>query len=510
MEDDNGLELSLGLSFGGSNGKVKGKDATSSDVKTEEGGTVDNSMGDLRNFLNTSIQKKDVEDGSQTSDASQSKENFFTNLVNSGSADLQVGSAQQFASYWGGNSAEVEEVKSDPKDSGSKPWLEAANKRKMSFEEFSHQKRPEREVQHTDAHGRAPPMVNSSVRASHISVATEDGSTEEHEDVAESEVGGSTSGLVSHFEDVTKQYSSGGCGSSEVVKERYGQKQSNPPPGNDPRLGNSTYGTPLQPMSRQYALSSKVSSVNGESSASGFPSPSAMQLMPPASNEGPGSLTVNPGNLPLTFGYSPVQIPTLNNESSWGLMSHHMQLPSSYAGRSISSAIPNLGRLEDVSNMSRVVTQASSEASPDTRKTSELKRSFGKQHATEEGGASSSSPTEEETKGSRTKEAYHNQAVEGPLSSSVIRPGIALGLKFGGSGSYPDLPWVSTTGSGPNGRTISGVTYRYEKNQIRIVCACHGFHMSPEEFVQHASADHQNPENNTSFPNGNPAASAQS
>uniref|UniRef100_A0A0D6QZK9 Tify domain-containing protein n=1 Tax=Araucaria cunninghamii TaxID=56994 RepID=A0A0D6QZK9_ARACU len=102
------------------------------------------------------------------------------------------------------------------------------------------------------------------------------------------------------------------------------------------------------------------------------------------------------------------------------------------------------------------------------------------------------------------------------LSQEVwnIRPGIAPGLKFGGTGNLPDLPWVSTTGRGPNGKTISGVMYRYNRTQVRIVCACHGRHMAPNEFVQHANdADVPNPDNNVvgnSFPNGNQATSAQS
>ncbi|KAH9315442.1 hypothetical protein KI387_024069, partial [Taxus chinensis] len=93
-----------------------------------------------------------------------------------------------------------------------------------------------------------------------------------------------------------------------------------------------------------------------------------------------------------------------------------------------------------------------------------------------------------------------------------LRPGIAPGLKFGGTGNSPDLPWVSTTG-GPNGKTISGAMYRYNRNQVRIVCACHGRHMSPTEFVQHANdADASNLDNNVvadSFPAGNQATSAQ-
>lgn len=89
---------------------------------------------------------------------------------------------------------------------------------------------------------------------------------------------------------------------------------------------------------------------------------------------------------------------------------------------------------------------------------------------------------------------------------SNIRPGIAPYLEFGGCGSYPDLPWVSTTGQGPNGQTISGVTYKYNQNEMKIVCACHGIHMSQQEFVQHTNADGSNPPNNpnsATFPGNN-------
>ncbi|CAH8384995.1 unnamed protein product [Eruca vesicaria subsp. sativa] len=50
-----------------------------------------------------------------------------------------------------------------------------------------------------------------------------------------------------------------------------------------------------------------------------------------------------------------------------------------------------------------------------------------------------------------------------------------------------DMPCVSTTGDGPNGRKIDGFLYRYRKgNEVRIVCVCHGSFLSPAEFVKHA------------------------
>ncbi|EXC46081.1 hypothetical protein L484_000007 [Morus notabilis] len=163
----------------------------------------------------------------------------------------------------------------------------------------------------------------------------------------------------------------------------------------------------------------------------------------------------------------------------------------------------------------QVISHKPSEAAQHDVRTLEQAKGDGKQQATEEG---SSSHAEEDGKGSsanlRVKDAPDRSVGDGfALEFSAIKPGILADIKFGGSGSCPNLPWVSTTAPGPNGRTISGVTYRYNANQIRIVCACHSTNMSPEEFVRHASEDPGNPEGGAglaTFPNTNPAASAQS
>lgn len=50
-----------------------------------------------------------------------------------------------------------------------------------------------------------------------------------------------------------------------------------------------------------------------------------------------------------------------------------------------------------------------------------------------------------------------------------------------------DMPCVSTTGDGPNGRRIEGFLYQYRKGEeVRIVCVCHGSFLTPAEFVKHA------------------------
>lgn len=52
--------------------------------------------------------------------------------------------------------------------------------------------------------------------------------------------------------------------------------------------------------------------------------------------------------------------------------------------------------------------------------------------------------------------------------------------------SLPQMPYVSTTGNGPNGKTVNGFLYKYTKTEVSIVCVCHGSTFSPAEFVQHA------------------------
>ncbi|RVW38374.1 Ninja-family protein mc410 [Vitis vinifera] len=292
-------------------------------------------------------------------------------------------------------------------------------------------------------------------------------------DVAESEVDVSTSRLASHPDDGSKRFVGAG-GSSEVAKER-----------------NLAYCVPFPVQSVNinvpYSLHAKESNPVGAPGTSGYSLPGMMQVMPPANNERAGIQPVNTGNLPLMFGYSPVQLPMLDKNNSWGVASHSQQFHPPYAGK----GPPNSDKHNDGLKISQAAVQAiphnSPEASHYDGRALELTKGDGKQHPTE----------------------------EAPLVKqkmiSAIRPGIAADMKFGGSGSHPNLPWVSTTGS--NGKTISGVTYRYSRDQIRIVCACHGSHMSPEEFVQHASEEHANPETGTGlapFPSSNPATSAQS
>ncbi|XP_033147306.1 ninja-family protein AFP3 [Brassica rapa] len=58
-----------------------------------------------------------------------------------------------------------------------------------------------------------------------------------------------------------------------------------------------------------------------------------------------------------------------------------------------------------------------------------------------------------------------------------------------GNGSMPpfaQMPCVTSTGNGPQGKTVNGFLHRYTKSEISIICVCHGTSFSPAEFIIHA------------------------
>ncbi|KAJ7973812.1 Ninja-like protein [Quillaja saponaria] len=380
----------------------------------------------------------------------------------------------------------------------------------MFFDEINHQKKQERESHHANLHDRT--------RTTDISI-TENGSIAENEDVAESDIENASSRLISHHDEASKCFV-GVSGSSEIPKEVHifrdsnvadlnGQKKFNDSLENELKLANLTYGAPFsaQPVNMMNITNSipgKESNSIGNSapSSQGLPIPGTMQVTPNATT---GAQPVSAGNLPQMFGYSPVQIPMLDKDASLGLGSHpHPHPPQfqpSYAGRGPRSSVAM-----------QVIQNDSSDAAQYDVRPLERTKGDGKQHSTEEGSFSQAEDVKGSSTNLRAKALSERSVTEGfSLNFSAIKPGIAADVKFGGYGSYPNLPWVSTTGSGPNGRTISGVTYRYNTNQIRIVCACHGSHMSPEEFVRHASEVHANPDDATGLgpvSSSKPAASA--
>ncbi|KAJ8751104.1 hypothetical protein K2173_016285 [Erythroxylum novogranatense] len=509
MEDESGLELSLGLGCGISAGKSKGRSGSSSDNRTDDGDRGNKLEDDFKKFLYSSTQKQDSGTGSQSSAKSQEK--FLVDLSKSNAnADASANISNMMLWVSSGNRPTETEEEKRP---------EVGRKRKMISDEINNEKKHEKDAQYPDLPDK---------KISHISVTTDDGSTAENEDVADSEVEGSTSRLFSNNDDGSKQFV-GVSGPSEIQKEVRGfsnsnvaelerQKRHNSSTLNEFKQGNFNFGVPfpVQPINianMPYSFAAKESNSLDVSSNSGNQLSGMMQVMPSLNAEQQkGTQSINPPNLPMTFGYSPVQLPTLDKENPWGFVPHVQQIHPSSLGR----GQPNSEKHNDglkIPQAAQLMARNLSDATHYNGRKLEHAINDGKQHITEEG---TSLQAENGVKGSnmdpRVNDAPECSAAESLLLDfSAIRAGMAAAVKFGGCGSFPNLPWVSTTG--PNGRTISGVTYRYSADQIKIVCACHGSHMAPDEFVRHASEENVESESETNIatvPSTNPATSARS
>ncbi|WOL11045.1 ninja-family protein [Canna indica] len=506
MEDENDLELSLGLSFGGSSGKSKARNIPS-DSKLEEGCTsqsvgrdVADSDVPFKNFFQNSV-------GNQEQNAKQAvsppQENYWTDSAKSNTPttngfDVTKNSQSQLSKHkelWVANNRTVE-IREDKS---------SLKKRRLAYEETNSQNKKEKAVNRTVMVCKSPGDVTF-MKQPRLSIATDDGSTGENEGVAESEAEVSSSWLVSQHADTTKpsDLPKGTTPkhvlSDQTVSSFQGNKQQNYSGNISSELGKVTYGSPfsLQPPTVSmvpYPTPAKVPLV-GAPIATSSPSPCVVQPIASSKDDHPIVQGTNVDGQKLVFGYSSVQLPTLETNSSWAFSSHPQAISSLTLGK------PNTLLVEDETNISNVPVQIHSSTSLGYEKILAGSVKGNGKHIMET--ETSSTSGTEEGKGIRNvswqKEIVNTHVIEGfPHDGSLIKPGIAPNLTFGGSGSYPDLPWVSTTGPGPKGRTISGVTYKYNKNQIKIVCACHGSHMSPEEFIQHANADTLNPENNTSL-----------
>ncbi|KAJ1393537.1 Jas TPL-binding domain [Sesbania bispinosa] len=421
MEDEHGLELSLGLSCGGSSVKPKSKDGSSSDTRTEEFVRSGKMVDEFKNIFDDDP----LVTVTRRTGSSKPEENFFSDLSKAKEEDTSL-------NFWVADSNKPVQIEEDKQ-------LETRNKRKMTFDEMNHQKKHEADVYHADLHDKA--------KTPQISMA-EDGSADENKDVADCEAENSASRPVSRHGDGSKQFISASV-SSDASKDVQGVADSSATDFNaekrftgssekDFKHANLTCGASFS-VQQGNMMNAPYQSPVKESNSIHTPSPQISGVMPAATGK-------HTGLQPL-----------------WGLVSRRQQLNLSLAGR-----VP-----------------------PVTGKAIERSKGDGRQRVIEEG--SSSQPKDMEGSSStnlRAKEVLEQSRGEGSsIVFPIIKPGLAADVKFGGSGSCPNLPWVSTTGSGSNGRTISGVTYRYNTNQIKIVCACHGSHMTPEEFVRHANED---------------------
>ncbi|KAK9705937.1 hypothetical protein RND81_07G093700 [Saponaria officinalis] len=379
MEDDEGLELSLGLACGRSSSHSKDTSDMSAGGRTDTDERTNKILNDFRKFLNAGFPQS-----FRTTNPVKPQDNF--NL-------------QQTAT--GGNDSVNVTETCEKKRKGIFVWTE--NNKKQETESYSS-------------------VVQGKGKSSHISITTDEGSIGDNEDVAESGVEDSTSRIVFHRDDVFRT------------------------------AGGSATSFPVQTMN----ISSVPYSKNiEESSSASVPSTPVYPLAIQSFLRGNGGQSIS--HVTSTGSLA---------ASRWA-MARSQLLRSPYDGSSIPTSVSM-----QVTNLS-----SSEPTHPRLHRQNQLR---GLPKSVPEEGSSSQPEDKAEARASTTF----------PSEYPAIFPGIATELKLGGSGSFPNLPWVSTTGSGPNGKTISGVTYKDTATQIKIVCACHGLHFSPEEFLRHASEDH--------------------
>ncbi|CAA6671120.1 unnamed protein product [Spirodela intermedia] len=450
MEDENGIELSLGLSCGGSSSKSKVKDVPLDPTSGEGsrsrpvGGSLNVFEASFKPFLPLTIKNPASNPQQQMNDLvkSNQREGFWPDLGQHNSVDTE---SRRFPELW---SSSNQASDADKDKSG-------LNKRKLPCEDVSLQKKPDKGGDHVGGHGKGAAAVTF---RNHVTLTKEDASSGENEDAAESEAEGSSSWLAPPHEenargvDVTKATDKHFSSEQDSVNSE-GLRQSKLL-GNEPNVdhGKSSYGIPLSLQSlpvrsAPYQASSRGPAAAAAPNTLGFPSTCVMQLMPFGNSEQAPLQPITSSVLQYNFGYSSVQLPTLETHSSWifGSQPHHQP---SYGSKGPGEGATNLEHSENGTKISPV-------------------------------------PGHQEQGTPPGRLPQHGRL---PYESSAIKPGIAASLIFGGSGSCPDLPWVSATGAGPSGKTISGVTYKYSSNQVKIVCACHGTHMTPEEFLQHAGS----------------------
>ncbi|KAK8943301.1 hypothetical protein KSP40_PGU004939 [Platanthera guangdongensis] len=478
MVDDSGLELSLGLSFGGSSRKSKVKDAIS-EPKSEGsasklmGGNMTISDDSLKNFFKSSPENHDPK-GKQKSDPIVYRhESFFTDLSKSSSpvADCSndAHSKSQLAKYQDLWMPSNRTIDPEEKKSGS-------SKRKLPFDEINFQNKNEKQADYVDKHGGNSTEAPSR-RNSHASITLEDGSSCVNKDACGPEAGGLTTWLGLQREEKVKSIETSNLNRKNSLNE---SSLSGKEPNSD--FGKVSFGVPLLPqqlpiMAGPYTVSATVSSTSGEPNTPGIPSTCVMQLMPNVNGERP-VVPANSNNMPLALNQPSVQLQAIEKGSSWAFNSQPLH---AFSVKKQTAGVQNQEHFEDgVKTFQGPATHNATGVLSYSGKSSELTIGMTKYVG--------EAPASSQADGSKSRnEATSKPAVESsPSEKPDRRSGIAPYLEFGAHGSYPDLPWVSARGQGPNGKTISGVTYKFNQNEVKVVCACHGIHMSQEEFVRHA------------------------
>lgn len=312
MDDDNGLELSLGLSLGGSSGKAKARDAP------------------LEPKAEPQVEESSSKGGSQTPEAPIENQEHNCKQRHSPVAP-------QFGSFWGqpGSSAapvvdgSVEPVGHQPQlpryQDGRMPNNSGNNSEEQkpvsSNRNLHSEQKHQTAVEQPDAFSKSS---DGGAKNAPISISTDDGSTGENEDVAESEAEGSNSWLVTQREDSAKgsvvNKGSDRKRSADAAAVGFQGKRQPSFSGSESSSGKVPPGNPLSMQASNvvavpYQVQAQVSGPPAITNAPNFHTVTPVQLRPPTN----GGLAVQnmSSASQVAFGYPSVQLPTLETSSSW-------------------------------------------------------------------------------------------------------------------------------------------------------------------------------------------------
>lgn len=316
MEDEKNLDLSLGLPCGGGSSSLKGKLCSSSENTVDEGDRDRRLINEFKNFLEGGIQHP-----------LKAEENAYGNYTKN-VVEIESSKSSASGGAWMTN------------DSRSEAEIEKrsslGDKRKNVSSETSQPKKHERESSRS-----------SIPEKTHISITTDEGSTAENEDVADSEVDGSTSRQTSQHDDLSKRFAAGGS-QPRVQKEIHvfgdrsggenlGQKRFNMPSERE-NVPNIPYGASFPPpgvnmVNISYSQPLKDFNSSSIPPLSSYPVSGMMHTMSAGNSDRPGIQSVMPANFPLMFGYPSGQLPTLDKDNSRATISHHQGTLPTYHGR---------------------------------------------------------------------------------------------------------------------------------------------------------------------------------
>lgn len=317
MEDEKGLDLSLGLPCGGNSSSHKSKQGSSSEIKSDEGDRGSKLINEFKNFL---------EGGSQQHPL-QVAEGFNYDFPKP-AADLETSRNSNTEGLWLPSDNRSNEV--DEKTSS------VGEKRKNLFTEANQPKKNERETSRSD--------LVEKPKTSHISITTDEGSTADNEDVADSEVDGSTSRHVPLHDDTPKRFASGGGASSRVQMESHGfgdssgveilgQKRFTISSEKDFNVMNMHSAPSANMNMSSYSQPVKDSITSSMPNPSKYSMPSMVHPMASPNTERP----TMPANFPHMYGFTPVELPVLDRDNSRGIVSIKQQLNATYSGRNLAN-----------------------------------------------------------------------------------------------------------------------------------------------------------------------------